>query len=151
MLAPASRKPERAARWQSEPIVRRWGSQGAYSDLDRVPRLRGGSRKNWLFSGTPAGASASAAIYSLFKTAKANGLEPSRYLRYLFEQVPLAAATANYRALLPQHLPAPEVTRLVQGTTGGSLGAYLDSEGLSDTGRDALNIVPRHRGSRRQT
>jgi transposase len=32
-------------------------------------------RKNWLFSGTPAGASASAAIYSLIETAKANGLE----------------------------------------------------------------------------
>jgi len=30
-------------------------------------------RKNWLFAGTPEGAADSAAIYSLFETAKANG------------------------------------------------------------------------------
>ena len=33
-------------------------------------------RKNWLFSGTPAGAQASALLYSLIETARANGLEP---------------------------------------------------------------------------
>ena len=32
-------------------------------------------RKNWMFSNTPRGANASAAIYSLVETAKANGLE----------------------------------------------------------------------------
>ncbi len=42
-------------------------------------------RKNWLFSGTPAGAKASASLYSLIETAKANKLEPYAYLRYLFE------------------------------------------------------------------
>lgn len=31
-------------------------------------------RKNWLFSGSPKGAEASAGIYTLIKTAKANGL-----------------------------------------------------------------------------
>ena len=31
-------------------------------------------RKNWLFADTPKGADASAAIYSLVETAKANGL-----------------------------------------------------------------------------
>lgn len=31
-------------------------------------------RKNWLFSDTPKGASASAAVYSIIETAKANGL-----------------------------------------------------------------------------
>lgn len=34
-------------------------------------------RKNWLFSDTPKGAQASAALYSLIETAKANGLEPT--------------------------------------------------------------------------
>jgi transposase len=77
-------------------------------------------RKNWLFSGTPAGASASAAIYSLIETAKANGLEPYRYLRYLFEQVPLATTTEDYRALLPQHMPAATIAQRVPGATGGS-------------------------------
>jgi transposase len=33
-------------------------------------------RKNWLFSGSPGGARASACLYSLIETAKANGLEP---------------------------------------------------------------------------
>jgi len=45
-------------------------------------------RKNWLFSGSPRGAKASAAIYSLIETAKANGLEPYAYLRVLFERLP---------------------------------------------------------------
>ena len=45
-------------------------------------------RKNWLFSNTPQGARASAMIYSLVETAKANELNPYYYLRYLFEQLP---------------------------------------------------------------
>jgi transposase len=77
-------------------------------------------RKNWLFSGTPAGASASAAIYSLIETAKANGLEPYRYLRHLFARVPHATTTEDYRALLPQYLSATETARLVSGVGGGS-------------------------------
>lgn len=42
-------------------------------------------RKNWLFSGSPKGAKASAAVYSIIKTAKANGLEPYGYLEFLFK------------------------------------------------------------------
>jgi transposase len=61
-------------------------------------------RKNWLFSGTPAGAAASAAIYSLIETAKANGLEPYWYLRYLFEKLPEAMTEDDFRSLLPQYL-----------------------------------------------
>ena len=45
-------------------------------------------RKNWLFANTPQGARASAIIYSIVETAKANGLNPYYYLRYLFEQLP---------------------------------------------------------------
>lgn len=37
-------------------------------------------RKNWLFSDTPKGASASAAVYSIVETAKANGLNVFTYL-----------------------------------------------------------------------
>ena len=58
-------------------------------------------RKNWLFSATPDGAHASAALYSIIETAKANGLEPYWYLRYLFERLPKAKNTDEYRALLP--------------------------------------------------
>ncbi|MDP5211319.1 IS66 family transposase, partial [Microbulbifer sp. 2205BS26-8] len=41
-------------------------------------------RKNWLFSDTPRGAKASAALYGLIETAKANGLEPYDYLRRVY-------------------------------------------------------------------
>ena len=40
-------------------------------------------RKNWLFSDTPAGAHASAVVYSLIETAKANGREPYAWLRHV--------------------------------------------------------------------
>ena len=43
----------------------------------------GGGRKNWLFNDQPDGVSASATFYSLIETAKANGLEPYKYLCYL--------------------------------------------------------------------
>ena len=45
-------------------------------------------RKSWLFSASPKGASASAAVYSIVETSKANDLEPFRYLTYLFEKLP---------------------------------------------------------------
>lgn len=61
-------------------------------------------RKNWLFSATPAGATASATIYSLIETAKANGLEPYRYLRYMFERLPLAETETDFKSLLPQYV-----------------------------------------------
>ncbi len=58
-------------------------------------------RKNWLFSGTPEGADASALLYSLIETAKANNLEPYAYLRYIFEMLPTASSLEDYEALLP--------------------------------------------------
>ena len=45
-------------------------------------------RKNWLFANTPRGAKASALIYSIVETAKANRLNPFVYLTYLFEKLP---------------------------------------------------------------
>lgn len=64
-------------------------------------------RKNWLFAGTPEGAGASALLYSLIETAKANKLEPYAYLRYIFEKLPLAINLENLEALLPWSI-APE-------------------------------------------
>ena len=58
-------------------------------------------RKRWLFSDTVDGAKASAAIYSLVETAKANGVEPYKYLRHLFEKLPAATTLADFEALLP--------------------------------------------------
>ena len=61
-------------------------------------------RKNWLFAGTPDGAKASAGLYSLIETAKANKLEPYKYLRYLFEKIPFSESEKDFRALLPMNL-----------------------------------------------
>jgi len=66
-------------------------------------------RKNWLFSGTPEGAEASALLYSLIETAKANKLEPYAYLRYIFEQLPLATSLDEYKALLPWNLTPKQI------------------------------------------
>ena len=43
-------------------------------------------------------------LYSLIQTAKANGIEPYRYLRYLFTKLPLAKSREDYLALTPAHL-----------------------------------------------
>ena len=61
-------------------------------------------RKNWLFSGSPRGADASATLYSIIETAKANNIEPYAYLRLLFTEVPKAKSEAELHALLPQFL-----------------------------------------------
>jgi transposase len=58
-------------------------------------------RKNWLFSDTPKGATASAQIYSLVETAKANGQEPYAWLRHVLERLPTASRVEDYEALLP--------------------------------------------------
>lgn len=58
-------------------------------------------RKNWLFSDTPKGARASAQLYSLVETAKANGQEPYAWLRHVLERLPHAQSVADYEALLP--------------------------------------------------
>ena len=47
-------------------------------------------RKNWLFSQTANGANASADMYSLVETAKANGLDVFEYLSWLFRQITAA-------------------------------------------------------------
>ncbi len=65
-------------------------------------------RKNWLFSGSPAGARASALIYSLIETAKANALEPYGYLRFLFEHLP-TTSEGKLKTLLPISLKSADL------------------------------------------
>ena len=45
-------------------------------------------RKNWLVNQTPRGANASAVLYSLVQTAKANNLEPFAFLKHLLTELP---------------------------------------------------------------
>jgi transposase len=66
-------------------------------------------RKAWLFSGSPRGAQASATLYTLVETAKANKLEPWAYLNYLFEKLPAAKSELALLALLPQNLKTEDL------------------------------------------
>lgn len=68
---------------------------------ERAVKLFVIGRKNWLFSASTQGAEASAALYIVIETAKANGLEPSAYLTHLFEQLPGAETAHQREALLP--------------------------------------------------
>jgi len=56
-------------------------------------------RKNWLFSYTASGAHASAILYSLIETAKANGIIPFDYLNWLLDE--LSKSSENVDAVLP--------------------------------------------------
>jgi len=53
-------------------------------------------RKNWMFCNTASGANASAILYSLIETAKANGLTPFNYLMFLLEELPNKPENLDY-------------------------------------------------------
>lgn len=60
-------------------------------------------RRNWLFADTVGGANASANLYSPIETAKANGLDPYRYLCALFAALPKATKLEDYEAASLAH------------------------------------------------
>ncbi len=66
-------------------------------------------RKAWLFSDTQAGARASALIYSLIETAKANNVEPYLWLRHVLRALPTATTVEHFEALLPWNLKAEQL------------------------------------------
>lgn len=67
-------------------------------------------RKNWLFSNSMDGAKTSATIFSIVETAKANGLNPEAYLRFLLETVP-STPLSELPKLLPWGESVPESVR----------------------------------------
>lgn len=72
-------------------------------------------RKNWLFSDTQAGARASALIYSLIETAKANGLEPYLWLSKVLNALPAATTAEHFEALLPWNINAQQLITEIAG------------------------------------
>ena len=58
-------------------------------------------RKNWLFSQSVNGVTASANLYSLIETAKANDLDPYAYLARIFAELPKATTVDQIETLLP--------------------------------------------------
>ena len=72
-------------------------------------------RKNWLFSDTPRGADASAAIYSIVVTAKQNGLNQRAYVEWLLTEMPNDASLdepGRIDRYLPWSEDVPEGCRL---------------------------------------
>jgi transposase len=63
-------------------------------------------RKAWLFAYDAPGAQASANLYSLVMTCRANEVEPYAYLNHLFEHLPAASSVEQIEALLPWNLKA---------------------------------------------
>jgi transposase len=58
-------------------------------------------RRVWLFCDTQLGAKASANLYSIVGTCRANGIEPHAYLTYLYTELPKATTAEHLEALLP--------------------------------------------------
>jgi len=100
-------------------LHREWGKLVRYLDDGRIEIDNNGAenairpfvvgRKNWLFSASVKGVKASANLYSLIETAKANGLEPYAYLRYLFTALPKAETVEVIEALLPGNVDPDQI------------------------------------------
>ena len=56
-------------------------------------------RKNWLFCDTTKGAEASAIVYSLVESAKANGVEPFAYLQHVLVELPYLEKNQSHEEL----------------------------------------------------
>lgn len=63
-------------------------------------------RRAWLFLDTQIGARASANLFTLAQTCRANGVAPLTYFEHLYEHLPLATTAAELEALLPWNVKA---------------------------------------------
>lgn len=81
-------------------------------------------RKGWLFSNTPAGAQASAVIYSLIETAKENVLDPYRYLLWVLESAPAMALEGDAWAGMLTPANAPETCKIPKETQPNETNEY---------------------------
>lgn len=72
--------------------------------IERQIKSYATGRRAWLFAYDAAGAQASANLYSLVMTCRANDVEPYAYLNYLFEHLPAASTVAQVEALLPWNI-----------------------------------------------
>lgn len=70
------------------------------------------SRSNWLFANTVNGAEASALLFSLVESAKANGLNPEDYLYLVMEKAPGCTCEEDWEGLLPWNIPMEEARPL---------------------------------------
>lgn len=61
-------------------------------------------RKAWLFSTSPDGAKATAAMFSLIESAKANGVEPYAYMQHVIGNIAAADTDEALDALMPWNI-----------------------------------------------
>ena len=73
------------------------------------------SRKNFLFCNTPNGATASAMIYSIIETSRANNIKPFEYLTYLLKMLPNVDVKVQsvLDSLMPWSVELPESCKLI--------------------------------------
>ena len=72
-------------------------------------------RKNWILIDSEKGATASAVIYSIVETAKANGLIPGKYIEYLLQNLSQnidQAKTSYLETLLPWSSSIPDSCKI---------------------------------------
>ena len=71
-------------------------------------------RKSWLFSATQDGATASANLYSLVVSARANGHNDYAYLKYVFTHLPAARTDEDIAALLPWNVSNDDLATMLR-------------------------------------
>ena len=96
--------------------LKHWVSLAAYAQTGHLPidnnlaenavRPIALGRKNWLFAGSEAAGQRQAVITSLLATAKANGLDPARWLKDTLDRFP-ATKHKDLHTLLPLHPGSP--------------------------------------------
>lgn len=74
------------------------------NQIENVIRPFALGRKNWIFNGSPAGAKASAILYSLIETCKANDIEPYQYFCTMLNKIRHCRSEEDYQKLLPQSI-----------------------------------------------
>lgn len=72
--------------------------------FDKDSRFNEKNNEYWLFERSPKGASASAGIYTFVETARANGLAPMKYLKYILSDMP-GSVFLEHPEYLDDYLP----------------------------------------------
>ena len=87
-------------------------------------------RNSWLFCTSPAGAEATAIMYTVVETAKLNGANVYYYLKYLLEKTPPAALPALSQKAMEDLMPWSEKYKKYEAEQKATIQKMLDS--LSD-------------------
>ena len=95
-------------------------------------------RKNWLFCDTPKGVEASAIVYSLVESAKANGIEPFAYLQHVLVQLPYFGKSPHLmKNWKPSCLGHPISSKITRCQT-----PMLTKNAISTSGRPQTRDLP---------